>query len=64
MLIGSVFRTGKTYYPQVILQGCKYINLMMILIEKILIILMKKNLMKKRTLSKRFRILHQSVYKC
>ena len=57
ILVDSVFRTGKNYYPQVFLEECKYVvkkkrclsillttyKFLMILIEKVL---MKKTLLK------------------
>ena len=54
ILIGSVFRTNKNYYPQVFLEEYKYVvkekkipKYMSNDIEKFLLILMKKILMKK-----------------
>ena len=58
ILIDSVFRTGKKYYPQAFLQQCKYfikkICLIILLTIKkfFLMILMKKTLMKKILMKK------------
>ena len=53
ILIDSVFRSGKSYYPQVFLQECKYVVIekkipkYILTIQKFLQILKKKFLMKK-----------------
>ena len=76
MLIDSVFITGKTYYPQVLLEECKHIIKekrflsILLMIQKFLLknkilmnrILMKKILMKKILMKKILKILIELTF--
>ena len=56
ILIDSVFRTGKNYCPQVLLEKCKYLlkkkRYLSILLSIFLLIVIEKILMKKSLMTK------------